>query len=131
MDRENIVSHQLSRVRHGEGEARQMQAPSALKEFFLEREKQRQDENSPSCFLQEICCSRSRPSQICQEGSFEITTDEDTGSEVPRITSYLNQRSAGREGGLPSDVILNPGPHSDPLESLTTSGSEGGSCLAA
>lgn len=28
-------------------------------------------------------------------------------------------------------VILNPGPHSDPLESLTTSGSEGGSCPAA
>ena len=80
-----------------------MQTRSALKEIFLEREQQRQDENSPSCFLLETCCGKSHPSQICQEGSFEIT-DKDTGSEVPRITSYVNQRSIGNGRGPPSDV---------------------------
>lgn len=79
-----------------------MQTRSALK-IFLEREQQRQDENSPSCFLLETCCGKSHPSQICQEGSFEIT-DKDTGSEGPRITSYVNRRSTGSGGGLPSDV---------------------------
>ena len=106
---ERTFYRQSCRIRHRRGgggggaEEGPMQTRSALKEFFLEREQQRQDENSPSCFLLETCCGKSHPSQICQEGSFEIT-DKDTGSEVPRITSYVNQSSIGNGRGPPSDV---------------------------
>lgn len=75
-----------------------MQTGLALKEFFLEGERQRQDESSTSCFLQEACCGRSTPRRSAKTEAFKITTDKDTGSEVSRITFHLSQRSTGEKG---------------------------------
>lgn len=103
-DRENIVSHQSSRVGVGQGCQTDADMLSSQRVFPWRTKTKAGWELYQLLPSGNPAVAEVAPHRSAKNEAFKITTDKDTGSEVSRTTFHLSQRSTGEMGVLLSDV---------------------------
>lgn len=108
---DSIVSHPSSRVRPGKGAG----MLSSQGVFSLKEKKQRQDENSTSCFLQETCWGRIAPHRSAKNKAFKVLLRRTQGQKfLELLPAWVKEARGRKEVGCQVGVTLNPDSRSDP-----------------
>lgn len=92
MRTDSIVSHQSSRVRPGEG----CRHAELSRSFSLKEKKQRQDENSNSCFLQGTCWGRIAPHRSAKNKAFKLLLRRTQGQKFLELLPAWVKEARGR-----------------------------------